>query len=374
MATTETTAETELRELAGGVVKRAVELGATAVEAVVSEGSEFSTLVRLGEVETLKEAGSRALGVRVFVGQHTANTSTSDLSADGVEQLVRSAIELAKITSEDPMAGIPAPEQLGQIPGELGLYYDDVYSLSNKERIEQARRCEQAALAVDERLTNSDGGSFDASIGRRVLANSHGFVGEYRSSYCSISVAPIASDEAGNMQRDYWYSAARTLAKLESPEEVGRIAAERTLRRLGARKIKTQKVPIVFDRQTAASLLHHIFDAVNGDSIYRHASFLAGKLGEKVFGGNLTVIDDGTIAGGFGTRPFDGEGVPTRRTTVIENGTLKSYHAEHLHGQEAGPGDDRQRLARAGRNARHRQRKLLCAAGRKVAGGDHPRA
>jgi PmbA protein len=325
MATTETTAEIELCQLAGDVVKRAVELGASAVEAVVSEGSEFSTLVRLGEVETLKEAGSRALGVRVFVGRHTANTSTSDLSADGVEQLVRSAIELAKITSEDPMAGIPEPEQLGQIPGELGLYYDDVYSLSNKERIEQARRCEQAALAVDERLSNSDGGSFDAAIGRRVLANSHGFVGEYRSSYCSISVAPIASDAAGNMQRDYWYSAARTLARLESPEEVGRIAAQRTLRRLGARKIKTQKVPIVFDRQTSASLLHHIFDAVNGDSIYRHASFLAGKLGEKVFGGNLTVIDDGTIAGGFGTRPFDGEGVPTRRTMVIENGTLQSY-------------------------------------------------
>jgi PmbA protein len=325
MATTVTTATTELRELASGVVKRALELGASAVEAVASEGSEFSTLVRLGEVETLKEAGSRGLGVRVFVGQHTANTSTSDLSSDGVEQLVRSAIELAKITSEDPMAGIPAPEQLGEIPGELGLYYDDVYSLSNKERIDQARRCEQAALAVDERLTNSDGGSFDAAIGRRVLANSHGFVGEYRSSYCSISTAPIASDAAGNMQRDYWYSAARTLAKLESPEEVGRIAAERTLRRLGARKIKTQKASLVFDRQTAASLLHHILDAVNGDSIYRHASFLAGKLGEKVFGGNLTVIDDGTIAGGFGTRPFDGEGVPTRRTTVIENGELKSY-------------------------------------------------
>ena len=212
-------------------------------------------MVRLGEVETLKESGSRALGVRVFVGQRAANTSTSDLSAEGVEQLVRGAIELAKITSEDPMAGIPEAEQLGQIAGELGLYYDDVYSLSNEERIEQARRAEKAALAVDARLTNSDGGSFDASIGRKVLANSHGFVGEYRSSYCSISAVPIASDEAGNMQRDYWYSVARTLAKLESPEEVGRIAAERTLRRLGARKIKTQKVPIVFDRQTAGALL-----------------------------------------------------------------------------------------------------------------------
>jgi PmbA protein len=325
MATTVTTAAADLREVTTGAVKRAMELGATAAEAVLSEGSEFSTLVRLGQAETLKEAGSRALGVRVFVGQRAANTSTSDLSAEGVEHLVRGAIELAKITSEDPMGGIPDAAQLGQIPGDLGLYYDDVYSLSNKERIEQARRTEAAALAVDPRLTNSDGGSFDASIGRRVLANSHGFVGEYRSSYCSISAMPIASDEAGNMQRDYWYSAARTLAKLESPEEVGRIAAERTLRRLGARKIKTQKATLVFDRQTAAGLLHHIFDAVNGDSIYRHASFLAGKLGEKVFGGNLTVIDDGTIVGGFGTRPFDGEGVPTRRTTVIENGELKSY-------------------------------------------------
>jgi PmbA protein len=315
----------ELSELAVGAVQRATALGATAAEAVVSEGSEFSTVVRLGEVETLKESGSRGMGVRVFVGQHSANTSTSDLSPEGVEQLVRSAIELAKITSEDPMSGIPPAELLGKLEGDLGLYYDDVYSLSNQARIEQARRAEKAALAVDPRLTNSDGGTFDAAIGRKVLANSHGFVGEYRSSYCSISAVPIASDEAGNMQRDYWYSVARTLAKLESPEEVGRIAAERTLRRLGARKVKTQKVPVVFDRQTAGALLDHIFDAVNGDAIYRHASFLAGKLGQKTFGGNLTVIDDGTMVGGYGSRPFDGEGVPTRRTTVIENGELKSY-------------------------------------------------
>ena len=325
MATTVTPVEVDLREMATDVVKRAMQLGASAAEAVVGEGSEFSTVVRLGQVETLKESGSRALGVRVFVGQHAANTSTSDLSPEGVEQLVRAAIELAKITSEDPMGGIPAVEQLGQIEGDLGLYFDDVYSLSNEERIDQARRAEKAALAVDPRLTNSDGGTFDASIGRKVLANSHGFIGEYRSSYCSISAVPIASDEAGNMQRDYWYSTARTLAKLESPEEVGRIAAERTLRRLGARKLKTQKVPIVFDRQTAGALLGHIFEAANGDAIYRHASFLAGKLGQKAFGSNLTVIDDGTIPGGFGTRPFDGEGVPTRRTTVIENGELKNY-------------------------------------------------
>jgi PmbA protein len=325
MATSSTMTALDLRELAQNVVKRALELGATTAESVASEGSEFSTSVRLGEVETLKESGSRGLGVRVFVGRHAANTTTSDLSAEGVEHLVRGAIELAKITSEDPMGGIPEASELGQLEGDLELYHEDVYSLSNEERIEHARRAEKAALEVDPRLTNSDGGTFDASIGRRVLANSHGFVGEYRSSYCSISAVPIASDEQGNMQRDYWYSVARTMAKLDSPEEVGRTAAERTLRRLGARKIKTQKVPIVFDRQTSGALLDHIFDALNGDAIYRHASFLAEKLGSKVFGENVTIIDDGTVKGGYGTRPFDGEGVPTRRTTAIENGRLNSY-------------------------------------------------
>ena len=324
MATTAAT-QTELKELAQQIVRRAVELGATQAESVASEGSEFGTQLRLGQVETLKESGSRALGVRVFVGQHAANTSTSDLSPEGVEHLVRGAIELAKITSEDPMGGLPAADELGQRTEELDLYYEDVYSLPNEERIEMARRGEKAALDFDPRLTNSDGSSFDASIGHKVLANSLGFVGEYRSSYCSISVAPIATDEAGNMQRDYWYSVARTLGKLDSPEEVGRIAAERTLRRLGARRVKTQKAPIVFDRQTSGALLDHIFDAVNGDAIYRHASFLAGKLGQPIFGKNVTIVDDGTRRGGFGTRPFDGEGVPTRRTTVVEQGELKSY-------------------------------------------------
>jgi len=127
------------------------------------------------------------------------------------------------------------------------------------------------------------------------------------------------------MQRDYWYSVARTLSKLDAPEKVGKIAAERTLRRLGARKAKTARVPIVFDPMVATSILEHIFEGINGDSVYRGASFLAGKLGQKIAGDNVNIIDDGTIAGGFGTSPFDGEGVPTRRTVVIENGVLKSY-------------------------------------------------
>ena len=237
--------ETDLRELAHDIVRRAMAGGASAAECVVREGDEFSTLVRLGQVETLKEAGSKAIGVRVFNGQRAASTYSSDFSSEGLDRLVKSALELAKITSEDPFSGIPEPAQLGSLSGDLALYYRDVYSLPGEERIEYARRTEKAALDYDPRIKNSEGGSFDAATGRKVLANSHGFVGEYRRSYCSVAAVPIAQADNGAMQRDYWFSVARTMKKLESPEQVGRIAAQRTLRRLGARKVKTAQVPVV---------------------------------------------------------------------------------------------------------------------------------
>jgi PmbA protein len=317
--------EIDLRDLAQDIVRRAMSGGATAAECVVREGDEFSTLVRLGQVETLKESGSRSIGVRVFFGQRAASTYSSDFSRAGLDRMVKSALELARITSEDPFGGIPEPSQLGSLSGDLDLYHEDVYSLPGAERIDYARRAEKAALDFDPRIKNSEGGSFDAATGHKVLANSHGFVGEYRRSYCSVAAVPIAQTEQGAMQRDYWYSVARTLKKLDPPEKVGKIAAERTLRRLGARKVKTAQVPVVFDPMVSSSILEHIFEGVNGDSVYRGASFLAGKLGQKIAGDIVTVIDDGTMAGGFGTSPFDGEGVPTRRTVVIENGVLKSY-------------------------------------------------
>jgi PmbA protein len=316
--------ETDLKELAQDLVRRAMAGGASAAEAVVREGDEFSTVVRLGQVETLKESGSRAIGVRVFFGKRAASTYSSDFSRAGLDRMLKSALELAKITSEDPFGGIPDASQLGSLPGDLDLFYEDVYSLPGSERIEYARRAEKAALDFDPRIKNSEGGSFDAATGRKVLANSHGFVGEYRRSYCSVAAVPIAQDEKG-MQRDYWFSVARNLGRLDPPEQVGRIAAERTIRRLGARKAKTSHVPVIFDPRVAASILEHIFEGVNGDSVYRGASFLAGKLGEKIAGDNVTIIDAGTILGGFGTSPFDGEGIPTRRKLVTENGVLKSY-------------------------------------------------
>src|SRR5690349_2727334 len=323
--TLEPQTETDLKELAQDIVRRAMQHGATAAECVIREGDEFSTLVRLGQVETLKESGSKAIGVRVFFGNRSASTHSSDFSRAGLDRMLSSALELAKITSEDPFAGIPEHEQLGSIPGELDLYSPDVYSLPGQERIAYARRAEQAALESDARIKNSDGGSFDAATGHKILANSLGFLGEYRRSYCSVSAVPIAQDENGAMQRDYWYSVARSLGRLESPEHVGRVAAERALRRLGARKVKTKSVPIIFDPLVSTSILEHIFEGVNGDSVYRGASFLAGKLGEKIANSVVNVTDDGTMPGGFGSSPFDGEGIPTRRTVVIENGVLKSY-------------------------------------------------
>ena len=317
--------ETDLKDLAQDIVRRATNGGATAAECVVREGDEFSTLVRLGQVETLKESGSKSIGVRVFYGKRAASTYSSDFSREGLDRMVKSALELAKLTSEDPFAGIPDESQLGSISGDLDLYSADVYSLPGEERISYARRTEKAALDFDPRLKNSDGGSFDAATGHKILANSHGFVGEYQRSYCSIAAVPIAQADDGAMQRDYWFSVARSLSRLDSPENVGKIAAQRTLRRLGARKVKTAHVPVVLDPLVAVSMLDHIFEGVNGDSVYRGASFLAGKLGQKIAGDRVTVIDDGTMPGGFGTSPFDGEGAPTRRTVVVENGVLTSY-------------------------------------------------
>jgi PmbA protein len=237
---------------------------------------------------------------------------------------------LVKVTEEDPFTGLPETGEFGALSGDLHLYFDDVYSLEGAERIEWARRAEAAALAADPRITNSDGGSFDAGTGRMVLANSRGFVGGYRSSHASVSAAPLAKDANGQMQRDGWWSSARRLADLDSPESIGKEAARRALRRLGARRVPTQRVPIVFAPEVARSLIGSVFEAASGDSIWRSASFLAGKLDAQIAAPNLTIVDDHTMAlrsgaGGFGTSPFDGEGLPSQRTVVVENGVLRSY-------------------------------------------------
>ena len=337
------TSHRDLLSLADQAVSLALRAGAADAEAVAFESDEFGVNVRLGQVEQLTESGSRALGLRVFFhanegGQRTASTSTSDLSSDGLAKLVSGAVDLAKVTGADTFAGLPDPDHFGVLDiGALALHFSDVDQLPPAERIDIARRCEAAALSSDTRIQNSAGANFDASTSRRVMVNSRGFSAQYQRSYCGFSVTPIAHDAAGNMQRDYWFSSARSARLLASPEEVGRIAAQRALRRLGARRVPTQQCPVVFPPDVSRSLMHNLIAAADGDSIYRNASMFSGKLGERVAGENITLIDDGTLVfdhklsngetlrtGGFGTSPFDGDGLPTRRTVIVERGILKN--------------------------------------------------
>ncbi len=314
----------QLPDVAGDVIKQALAAGASDAECTIAEGDEFSANVRMGELETLKEAGSRGAGLRVLIGKRMGASYTSDLTPEGIHQMVRSAIDLAALTSEDPFAGLPETGELGALKGDLQLFSDETAQLPTEQRIEMAKRAEAAALAVDPRITNSEGASFDSSVSGRVFANSRGFLGSYRTSYCSVSAVPVATQN-GSMERDYWFSIARNYKGLEDAETVGRKAAERAIRRLGAVKVETQRAPVIFEPRISRSLLGNIFDAIDGRAIYRKASFLAGKLGEKIADERITLIDDGTIPGLFGSSPFDDEGVPTRRTPVIERGVLKNY-------------------------------------------------
>lgn len=320
----------DLESLAAEVVAQAMKAGASDAEAVVREGDEFTVTVRMGQVETLKESGSRGLGLRVFLGKRSASTSTSDFTADGIRQLVDGALALARLTEEDPFSGLPETAEFGSAPGDFHLYYPDVYSLPGPQRIEWAQRAEAAALAYDPRITNSHGATFEAATGRRVLANSRGFAGGYRTSYAAVAVAPLAKDENGQMQRDAWWSGARRIGDVESPESVGQEAARRAIRRLGACRMPTQRVPIVFAPEVARTLVGSVFEAAAGDAIWRSASFLAGKLGDTIAASAVTIVDDNLMllpsgVGAYGTSPFDGEGLPSLRTPVVERGMLRNY-------------------------------------------------
>ena len=326
-----------LDELAAGIVRQALAQGAHDAECTISEGEEFSAGVRMGEVDTLKQAASRGAGLRILVGTRTGSAYTSDLSAAGLEQLTRAALELSAVTSEDPYAGLPEASTLGSIDRDLALFHEDVAQLETGRKIAMARSAEAAAFAADPRITNSEGASFGTHLGTRAFANSRRFAGQYRTSYCSLGTVPIAqmNGEAA-MERDYWYSTSRGFARLESPEYVGAQAAARVIRRLGAVKVETQRVPVVFEPRVARSLVGHVFGAVDGRGIYRKSSFLADRLGQQIAGGKVTIIDDGTLPGLFGSSPFDDEGVPTRRTVVVENGILRSYLLNTYAGRKLG--------------------------------------
>jgi len=322
-------------QLAMDLLVKAKRTGATEADIIIADGETFSVQVRLGVVDRLTKAREKHLGLRVFVGKRSASTSTSDFSADSLDQLVGETCILAKAVVEDQVSGLPAADQMAGERPDLDLY--DPTRLNTEQQIELAKRVEAAAMSADERVTNSEGGDFDSSSGRVVLGNSHGFLGEYHSSSFSMSVSPVATDqETGAMQRDSWYAVQRKFANLDSPEAVGLEAARRTIRKLGARKVVTQRVPVVFDSETAGSLMGNLCSAVSGYSLYKGASYLTGQLDKQLAPEFVTVYDDGRVVGGLGSRPFDGEGLPTRKTTVVERGVLKSYLLDTYSGRKLG--------------------------------------
>jgi PmbA protein len=313
-----------LEDIAGQLIDAAKRNGATAADVVVVEGSSLDVGVRLGEIEKLKQAREKHLGLRVFVGERSAVTSSADFSRQSLETLAVDSCVLARVLAPDSFAGLPDETPKVESDLDLDLYDPEVAAFTPERAIAFAQEAEAAARATDARITNSEGASCSASSSRVVYASSAGFLGGYDSSSISLWTVPVAS-ENGSMQRDHWYSARRKLAELESPAVVGRKAAERALRRLNARQVKTCEVPVVFDPQMASSLVGHLAGAVSGDAVFRGVSFLVGKLGQRIAPEFVTVIDHGRLDHGLASKPFDGEGLPTRRTVVVEGGRLSSY-------------------------------------------------
>jgi len=324
-----------MRDLLSDLLKQATRKGATEADAFVVTDQAFSAQVRLGQVDTVKHAREQHMALRVFVGKSVAAASTSDLTPEAMTRLVDEAVSLARVTSPDALSGLPEARLLAPSVPELDLHDASGHDLPPEGKIELARRCEAAALEADPRITNSEGGEFSDRRARYAYATSHGFSGEYRTSSFSLAASPVAADN-GEMQRDYWYHVTRKRAALEAPEDIGRIAARRTLRRLGARRVKTAEVPVIFDPDTAASLLRHVSSAASGPALYRRASFLVGKLGERIAAPSVTIVDDGTMPGALGSRPFDGEGLPIRRTVIVDRGVLRSYLLDTYSGRKLG--------------------------------------
>ncbi len=322
-----------LEEIAELLLRGARQHGATAADVVVAEGDSLMVGVRLGKVEKVQRARAKHLGLRAFAGDQSAIISTADFSPSALAQVAADAVALARVTAADPFSGLPDASELAEGVRDLDLYDPAIGEVTAEQATEWCKEGEAAAMEADARITNSEGAEFDGGSHLVVYAASNGFHGSYRSSSCSLAVVPVASHN-GAMERDHWYSAQRMLGKLDKPAEIGRIAAARTLRRLGARQVGTCEVPVVFDPDMAGSLLRHLAGAVSGNALYKGMSFLTGKLGETIAPSFITVYDDGTLPGRLGSKPFDGEGLGTRRTAVVEDGVLTSYLFDSYSGRK----------------------------------------
>ncbi len=309
----------EMIEYAMDVAKRA---GAAQCEAGVSHDLGLSVTARMRDIETLEFQNDRSFGVTVYFEHRKGSASTSDFRRSAITETVERACSIARRTAEDPCAGLADPELLAVDPPDLGL--DHVWEISPETAREMAIRCEASALDADPRITNSEGATVATSRGLRAYGNSHGFFGSYRRSSHSVSCAVLASDN-GSMERDYHYTASRNPAELESLEAVGGRAAERTLRRLGARQVPTAKVPVLFPPELARGFIGHAIGAVSGSAQYRKSSFLLGAAGEEIFPTFLNILERPHIPGGFGSAAFDREGVATRDRDLVSAGVLQGY-------------------------------------------------
>jgi PmbA protein len=321
--------------LAQRVVEMARKSGAREAEAYAEKTREASVKVRDGEIEDLTEATGKGLGLRVIKEGRLGFAYTSDFSDAALEAFVQRALALAKAAAKDPNNKLPSGRGLKKLPATEGLYDPAVADLDPGWKIRAAREAEAAARAADLRIQKFDAAGAGEYVAESAVASSHGVAAESRGTYVYVYAAPVATDGA-QLQTSYWLDYKRHFADLETPEAVGRRAAERAARMLGARKAKTTRVPVVFDPFMAASFIAGLAGAVNGDMIYKKASFLAGRLGEPVASPLVNIVDDGLLARGLATSPFDGEGVPRRRTPIIEDGVLKSFLYDSYTARKAG--------------------------------------
>ncbi len=317
----------DLLTLGDRIVAMATKGGATVAECVVRSGADLSAKVRMGKPELVEEAGSRSAGLRVMKGKQVASTSTSDLTEAGIDRFVKDALELVELSQEDPFAGPADPKLLSdpsKLP-DLDLYDPKGGQINAAQAIALAKEGEDAAFAFDKRITNSDGSTFGRTASASAIVLSSGFRAAYKGSYQSLSVVPVAADEGGKNRRGYHWTAKRWLDELDDATEVGREAARRTLRKLGAKPVATCEVPVVFDPDAARSILGMLAGCIMGSSIWRKSSYLVGREGTRVASDLVDIVDDPLIPRAPGSRPFDGEGLASRKNVVVEKGVLRMY-------------------------------------------------
>ncbi len=314
--------QAQLEEMVQQVIAQARKAGADSVEAGVSIDSGLSVTVRLGETETLEYNRDRSLGLTVYFDQRKGSASSADFAPHSLSATVKAACDIARHTSRDECSGLADADRMATLIPDLDLYHP--WGLDAEQAIVLATECEDAARQVDPRIENSEGGTVSSYVGMRVKANTHGFLAGYRSSYHSVSCAVIGK-QGDEMQRDYWSFSARDPADLIAAAETGRIAGERTVRRLGTQRLSTRQAPVVFAADIASSLFGHFISAVSGSSLYRKSSFLLDHLGKPVFPGFLHIHEQPLLKKGLGSSPYDGEGVATQAQDFVRDGILQSY-------------------------------------------------